>query len=114
MVGSKSASTGIQFNGYTAGGVLTVDTSGNVLAGGKDTTPSIGGGALTAGACASDVVSITGATTAMVAVASPATYPGDGNYWLAYVSAAGTVTVKVCASIAGTPTASAYNVRLIR
>lgn len=112
--GTASASTGIKFNGYTAGGVLTVDTSGNMLAGGTGTTPSIGGGALIAGACASDVVTITGATTAMVAVASPVTYPGDGSLWLAYVSAADTVTVKVCAIIAETPTASTYRVRLIR
>jgi hypothetical protein len=46
----------------------------------------------------------------MVAVASPVHYPGDGSYWLAYVSAAGTVTVKVCAAIAMTPDATAYNV----
>lgn len=114
MTGSAASNAGIQFNGYTAGGVLTVDTSGNVLAGGTGTTASIGGGALLAGACASNTATITGATTSMVADASPATYPGDGNYWLAYVSASNTITVKVCAVVAGTPTASTYNVRLIR
>ena len=75
---------------------------------------SIGGGALAGGACASGTVSITGATTSMVATADPNTYPGDGAEWQAYVSAAGTVTVKVCALVALTPTASTYNVRVLQ
>jgi hypothetical protein len=78
------------------------------------TTGTIGGSALAAGACSSGTVAVTGATTSMSVVASPATYPGDGNFWEGYVSAAGTVTVKVCASIAATPTASAYNVRVLQ
>jgi len=77
------------------------------------TSGSIGGTALAAGACASGTVSIPGATTAMAVVASPTTYPGDGMAWRPYVSAAGTVTVKVCADVAGTPAASTYNVRVI-
>jgi len=78
------------------------------------TTGSIGGGLLTAGTCASGTASVAGATTSMGVVATPVTYPGDGSTWLAYVSSAGTVTVKVCALIAVTPTASAYNVRVIQ
>lgn len=78
------------------------------------TTPSIGGGALTAGTCASTTVAITGLTTAMSVTATPVTYPGDGNTWLAYTSAAGTATVKVCAIVAGTPVASTYNVRALQ
>ena len=77
------------------------------------TTGSIGGSALALGACTSGTVNVTGATTSMAVVASPATYPGDGMVWRPYVSAAGVVTVKVCASVAGTPTASTYNVRVI-
>lgn len=114
LTGSSASDAGVRLVGYTAGGVLSVDTSGNVLAGGTGTTPSIGGGALIAGACASDVVTITGAATTMVANASPVTYPGDGAYWMAYISASNTVTVKVCAAVALTPTASTYRVRLIR
>src|SRR5262245_13542548 len=79
----------------------------------QGTTGSIGGGALVAGACASGTATVTGATTSMVAVSSPGTYPGDGNYWVTYVSAGDTVTVKVCAAVAGTPTASTYVVRVI-
>lgn len=82
--------------------------------GGSGTTGSLGGGALLAGACASTTVAITGSTTAMGVVATPATYPGDGNYWYGYVSTNGTVTVKVCAAIAGTPAASTYNVRVLQ
>lgn len=75
---------------------------------------AIGGGALLAGACASTTVAVTGAATTQVAVASPNTYPGDGNFWVAYVSSANTVTVKVCASVAATPTSSTYNVRVVQ
>ena len=78
------------------------------------TTGSIGGSLLAAGACSSGTVSITGAASGMAAVATPGTYPGDGNYWLAYVSAANTVTVKICAAVAGTPGASTYNVRVLQ
>ena len=80
------------------------------------TTASIGGSALTAGNCASGTVSVTGATTSMGVVATPATYPGDAFVWKGYVSGAGTVTVKVCTNLAagGTPAASVYNVRVIQ
>lgn len=79
------------------------------------TTGSIGGSALTAGTCATGIVTVTGATTGMAAVASPVTYPGAPFEWNAYVSAANTVTVNVCTNLAagGTPTASAYNVRVL-
>jgi hypothetical protein len=85
--------------------------AGTTLSG---TTSSIGGSALLAGACTSGTVAVTGSTTAMGVVATPVTYPGDGFDWEAFVSAAGTVTVKVCGFIAGTPVASAYNVRVLQ
>lgn len=78
------------------------------------TTASIGGSALAAGACSSGTAAVTNSTTSMAVVATPATYPGDGIFWHGYVSSAGTVTVKVCASVAATPTASAYNVRVLQ
>jgi hypothetical protein len=77
------------------------------------TTGSIGGGALLAAQCASATVTVNGATTAMAADATPNTYPGDGCVWNAQVTSANTVTVKVCAIVAITPTASTYNVRVI-
>lgn len=77
-------------------------------------TASIGGGALLAAACASGTVAVANATTSMAVVVSPNTYPGDGISFYGYVSSAGTVTVKVCALAALTPTASTYNVRVIQ
>ena len=77
------------------------------------TTTSVGGTALTAGTCSATTVSVTGATTSMAVEATPSTYPGDAIYWKGYVSSAGTVTVKVCAAVAATPTPSTYNVRVI-
>jgi hypothetical protein len=67
-------------------------------------------------ACTSGTAAVTGATTSMVAVASPNTYPGDGFLWSAQVTAAGTVTVRVCnyTQSNATPAASTYNVRVIQ
>lgn len=78
------------------------------------TTGSIGGGLLAAGACASGTVAVTGSTTTMTVAVSPNTYPGDGTDFAGYVSTNGTVTVKVCALVAVTPTSSTYNVRVIQ
>jgi hypothetical protein len=50
----------------------------------------------------------------MAILTTPVTYPGDGNYWLVYESAANTATVKVCAVVANTPSASVYNVRVLQ
>lgn len=80
------------------------------------TSASIGGTALAGGACASGTVAVTGATTSMAVVVSPAggTSPGTGFIWHGYVSSSGTVTVQVCAVVAGTPAAATYNVRVIQ
>lgn len=79
------------------------------------TSAPIGGSALTAGQCASGTVTVTGAMTSMVAMASPAgTDAGDAFGVRAYVSSANTVTVKVCAVVAGTPASVAYNVRVLQ
>jgi hypothetical protein len=94
-------------------GTLTV--AGIQIAPGlSGTSASIGGSGLAQGACSSTTVTITGVTTAMVVRTTPVTYPGDGFYWQAYVSASNTVTVTVCSAKGGTntPTASAYNVRV--
>lgn len=77
------------------------------------TSSSLGGSALGAGACSAATVAVTGALVGNSASATPETYPGDGFYWTAYVSAHNVVTVNVCAAAAGTPTASVYDVRVI-
>ena len=123
LSGNASTATALAANGTncSAGQApLGVDAAGNsesctayqtpILSG---STGSIGGGLLTAGACTSGTASVTGATTAMTATASPVTYPGDGNLWLAYVSDPDVVTVEVCAILTLTPTASIYRVRVI-
>jgi hypothetical protein len=78
------------------------------------TSSSIGGGALAAGACASTTVTVTGAATTMAVEASPVADPGTGNYWQAFVSSSNTVTVRICAAVADTPTATTYNVRVLQ
>jgi len=80
------------------------------------TTGSIGGSSLAVAACTGGTVSVSGATSSMDTHATPATYPGDGFSWRAYVSATGTVTVKVCNNNTGasTPVASVYNVRVVQ
>jgi hypothetical protein len=77
------------------------------------TSGNLGGSALVAGACSSATVAVTGALAGMDAHATPSTYPGDGFYWTAFINAANVVTVRVCAVVAGTPTASVYNVRVV-
>jgi hypothetical protein len=76
-------------------------------------TAAIGGSVLLAGACSTGTINVTGATTSMVAVASPVTAQPNGVQWQAYVSSAGVVTVNVCAIVGLTPTSSVYNVRVI-
>ena len=131
-LGGVSILRGFQFynsggNALTFGGTFTTgrsqsfqDASGTIsltsqlpLSG---TTASIGGSSLAAGVCATGTASVSGSTTSMTADASPAADPGTGFTWNAFVSAAGTVTVRVCNVSGGalTPTASAYNVRVIQ
>lgn len=105
---SSTAGNLAKFSG-TNGGKL-VDGGLPILSG---TSASLGGGALLAGACASNTTTVTGATTSMVVAVTPVTYPGDGSVWDAYVSASNTVTTKVCGVIALTPGATAYNIRVI-
>jgi hypothetical protein len=105
--GWKPAGGFLQNGQFVVGG-LTVSPA---LSG---VSPTMGGRALSAGRCATALLDLPGTTTAMAVDVSPVIYPGDGFYWRGYVSAAGTVTVKVCAVVAGSPIASAYNVRVIQ
>lgn len=82
------------------------------------TTASIGGGALIPGACVAGTATVTGATTSMASVASPAADPDStlstGIAIYSFVSSSNTVTVRICAIVAVTPTAVAYNVRVLQ
>lgn len=80
------------------------------------TTGSLGGGVLSAGACAATTTTVTGATTAMTVNVTPATTTDIGALavWKAWVSATNVVTVNVCAIILGTPVSTPYNIRVIK
>lgn len=82
------------------------------------TTATLGGSALTAGACSSATVNVGNASgnppqVGQVASVNPEADPGAGFYWKGFVSAVGVVTVEVCAAVAGTPTAEFYDVRVL-
>lgn len=76
-------------------------------------TGNLGGSPMTLGQTITTTATVTGAQIGMVAECNPAIYPGDGFIWTAYVSAADTVTVRLTCVLAGTPTTSSYNVRVI-
>ncbi len=101
----------------TANRIVTFpDSSGTIELALSGTTSSIGGSSLSAGACTTGTASVSGATTSMAVAASPVADPGTGFTWNAFVSAAGAVTVRVCnvSGSSATPTAAAYNVRVIQ
>lgn len=79
------------------------------------TTSSIGGSALLLGACASGTATVTGATTGQNAIAntSDGSFLGSSFSIQANVSSSNTVTVNVCALVAGTPASKTYNVRVV-
>jgi hypothetical protein len=64
--------------------------------------------------CQEQNITVTGATTSMVATASPASSLGSSNLsWSAWVSAANTVSVRICNVVSGstvTPNAVTWNV----
>jgi hypothetical protein len=104
------------------GAATNLTVSGSMTVGGRNlafaaltgTTGSLGGSPIGSGSCASTTVTIAGANVGNIALTTPNTYPGNGFYWQAYVSAANTVTVNVCSTLSGsnTPTASTYAVRV--
>jgi hypothetical protein len=76
------------------------------------------GSAIAANSCVNGpTVSITGATTSMGIVVTPAANPGLGLRWNeAYISSGTTVQVVLCnvTAAAVTPAATAYNIRVIQ
>jgi hypothetical protein len=81
-------------------------------------TDSIGGSALNRNACSVGTTIVKGATPAMVVDVAPVLDPNplnSQNYdWYGYVSATDTVTVKLCALVAGVPSPTNYRVRLVQ
>lgn len=83
---------------------------------GTSTSITIGGAALSAGACTSTtvVVPIALSTTTFGVDIHPQIYPGAGTDWHGYITAtaagSSTITAEVCEPVIGTPTASKYNI----
>ncbi len=76
------------------------------------TTASIGGGALTAGSCASGTATVAGASVGhpVYVSASDGTLPSGLIILSAAVTSTNTVTVQLCATASVTPPANTYNV----
>ncbi len=126
--GSKSVMTlfamlGGEVKWDPAGGTLLVPSirtnslalpNGKVTATLRGTTGRIGGAPLAVGSCATGTAQIAGATPAMVpttvaAVKGAPGFSARGAFQVnAQVTAADTVTVNVCAILAGTPVTSSY------
>ncbi|MGG2043154.1 hypothetical protein [Burkholderia gladioli] len=76
-------------------------------------SPEIRSGSMSAGSCVAAEAAIAGASNEMVVSVTPRQYPGDGFYWNGFVGRPGVVTVKLCATRAGIPLPSAYNIRVL-
>lgn len=120
LTGTKVDLRGSQWNFNMTGsnGIVISQSSGTWNVSNSEapliaTSGSIGGSALIAGGCSTGTVTVTGAANTMDVHATPVADPGTQFYWKAVISSANTVTVSVCATIAGTPSAEAYNVRVI-
>jgi hypothetical protein len=57
-----------------------------------------------------NTTAVTGATTSMVATASPVSTPGVGAQWSAFVSSAGNVTINECAVATSAGGTIAFNI----
>jgi hypothetical protein len=85
-----------------------------VAAAGGVTSAAMGGSALTAGQCVTANISVPTASLGQTVLVSPnGIYPGDGFTWSGWVSGANIVQVKLCALVAGTPTAAFYSARIL-
>lgn len=100
----------LKVRALTTSGLVTLTASSSVE------TPSIGGGLLTAATCASATTTVDSTITSSTAAfdTTPQNYPGDGIVWDSYLSAAGLITTRVCAIATLTPTATKYNVKILK
>lgn len=99
-------------SGHLSAGTFTL--AGTTITPPLRATVSVTGTSLVAGACDSNTVTVTGATTTSgpdsAVNAVPQGSVGNGFYIKSRVSAANTVLVEVCAVVAGTPTTQVFNV----
>ena len=111
--------TNITYSGWSGGsmdcanGVVTSVVPGLPIVCSLSGTSAAFATATTAGTCVQNTTAIAGATTSMVAVASPVSTPGVGAQWSAFVSSAGNVTINECAVATSAGGTVAFNIRLI-
>lgn len=96
----------------------TLHITGNVQFSASSTvvTPSIGGGLLTVGTCASATSSIDTSVTSSTAafVTTPQNDIGDGFSIYTNLQSSGVIITRVCATATLTPTATSYVVKIIK
>ena len=109
-VGSLAAGMYYPSSTLHVGGNFQLSASSSVV------TPSIGGAALLAGACSSATSSIDSSVTSSTAafVTTPRNDPGDGYTWDTVLVSPALVKTRICALVAGTPTATEYNIKIIK
>lgn len=93
-----------------------LDANGSVRLEGASTitTPSISGAIVGLGCdSVTNTVSPPLASTT-VFITTPQTYPGAGLTWSSYLSGSTTITTQLCSDVTITPTASIYNVKIIK
>jgi hypothetical protein len=119
ILGFAGTVTDVVFTGWSGGpmdcanGVVTSVVPGLPIICSLAGTSSAFATATTAGTCVQNTTAIAGATTSMVAMASPVSTPGVGAEWSAFVSSAGNVTINECAVAASAGGSIAFNIRLI-
>jgi hypothetical protein len=103
--------------GAECGNALLVNGSVQLSASSTVVTPSIGGSSLSLGACSSATSSIdTSVTTSSAAfITTPERYLNPGTFdWSSQVIAPGVLETDVCAKVAGTPTSTPFNVKILK
>ena len=110
LVGALAAALLLTAQTYNTSTGRSYGQAGSVLSG----TSGAVSGALTVGTCNTTTVNITGATTGMAVVVSPAggVSVGTGIEWHGEVTSSGVVTVFECGLAIVTPTSTTFNVRV--
>lgn len=94
----------------------TLDVYGTVRLEGSSAivTASISGAIVGLGCDSADTSGLSGLASTTAFITTPQTYPGDGLNWFTYALNSTTIRTKVCSDVTVTPTASTYNVKIIR
>jgi len=124
-VDGSGGTTGLTVTGgpITTSGTLTLGGTLAVANGGTGqttalitaiTTGSISGAIVGLGCDSADTAAGTTISSTTVFATTPKIYPGDGLTWQSYALNSTTVRTKVCSDVSVVPTASTYNVKIIK